>query len=151
MLKDIVGVVLSVIMSVLLLVVSPMYYIGVIEWARSESEALAYTRNVIDEVIDTRELTDDMLADYNLNMASLSEYYTIEITRKVKVINPDPVHAGQTYTTYMIVDDNRHYNQGDIIIVDVKQIGSNTFQMLARGLMGMTILKDDITLCGRVR
>jgi len=151
MLKDIIGAAFAVISIFFLLVVTPNFYTGAVQWARSESEAIANTRNLIDEVIDTRELTEDTLADFNIKMAALSEYYTCEIIRKVKVINPDPLNPGQTYTTYIIVDDISQYNQGDLIVVNVEQIGGNMYQNLARKLMGSAVQSDTITLCGRVR
>lgn len=149
--RNIVGNLLSVIAVFLLLYVTPLYYTGIVQWAKASSEALAYTRDLVDDVIDTRELTDDMLNDYAINMASTAEYYRYEIIRKEKCIMPDPVNAGQTYSTYIVVDDISKYNQGDKIIVRVDPVGSDMFQTLAVNIMHMTALKDGFVLPGRVR
>lgn len=149
--RDMVASVISVILITIMLFITPTYYIGIIEWARSQSEALTYTRNLIDEVIDTRELNEDTYNDYNLRMAAVDDYYDVKITRKVKCVMPDPVNAGQTYTTYIVVDDIERYNQGDIIIVEVNPISVNTFQAIASALLGMSDMTDGFTLCGRVR
>ena len=151
MIKDAVGGVISLMLAFIFLCFMPLYYTGVIQWARSESEALAATRNLIDEVIDTRQLLNDTLADYNLTIAGLPDYYTTTITRQVKIINPDPLNAGQTYTTYVTVDDNSVYDQGDFIIVEVEPFGMNVFRTMARGLFGLSIPNDGFTLAGRVR
>ena len=72
MVKDIIGNVVSAIMIVVMLFVTPMYYVGIIQWARDESQALAWTRAVVDEIIDSKELVDSTLEEYNIKMASLS-------------------------------------------------------------------------------
>ena len=149
--KNPIGTVIAIIAIFLLLFVTPNFYIGTIQWAKAQSEALSYTRNIVDEVIDTRELTQDMLDDYTLNMSSTTEYYKFEITRKIKCVMPDPVNAGKTYSTYIVVDNINEYNQGDKFIVDVEPVGVNSFQVLAASLMGMPELTDGFRLEGRVR
>lgn len=147
----IIGTVICFILAVVCLVVTPMYYIGIIEWARSESEVLSDARNLIDEVIDTRRLTEDMLADFDLALAAKSSYYRATITREVKVINPDPANPGQTYTNYIVMDKMDEWTQGDLIIVDIENIGTNIFRSMARIMLGMNIMDSDIRLVGRVR
>ena len=149
--KNVVGSILSVIAIFLQLYVTPVYYTGAILWAKAQSEALSYTRDFIDSVIDTREVTTDMLNDYSLNMSSTTEYYKFEIIRKEKCIMPDPVHPGQTYSTYIVVDDLSQFNQGDKIIVEVKPVGNNLFMTLSVNLMKMPSIRDGFRLVGRVR
>lgn len=149
--KNVISSVLSAIAIVILLFVTPAYYVGVIQTARAQSAALSYTRDLIDTVIDTRQLTTDTLEDYTLNMATTTEYYKFTITRKMRVVNPDPVEAGQTYSTYINVDDTSIYNQGDRIIVKVEPIGTNLFQSLSSSLIGLNVSAEGFTLVGRVR
>lgn len=151
MLKDILGSIFSIVTAILILFVGPMYDISIIQWARAESEAMAYTRNLIDEVIDTRQFTKDTYEDYSLNLASTSGYFDFTVTRKVKCVMPDPVNVGQTYTTYIVVDDISTYNQGDIFIVKVSAVGHNMFQTLSSSLLGLNLDSEGFTLAGRVR
>lgn len=151
MLKDVLGSIFSFIMIILMLVITPIYYVGIIQWARSEAVVNIETRNLIDEVIDTRFLIDDTLKDYNLSIAALPMNYVITISRKVKVINPDPLNPGSTYTTYVVVDDISKYEQGDFIIVNLEPVGNNLFQIISKSLMGLSIPSNSFTLAGRVR
>lgn len=149
--KNVIGTVLSAVAIIILLFVTPTYYLGIMQMAKSQSAALSYTRDLIDTVIDTRQMTQDMLEDYTLNMSSTTEFYKFTITRKMKCIMPDPVEEGQTYTTYITVDDISNFNQGDRIIINVEPVGSNLYQNLSASLMGMTISSEGFTLVGRVR
>ena len=149
--KNVISSVLSVIAIALLLFVTPQYYTGIIQWSKAQSEAIAYTRELIDTVIDTRQLTDDVLNDYTLNMASTTEYYKFTITRKVKCVMPDPKTPGQTYSTYINADDISQYNQGDRIIVEVEPVGVNTAQMISSSILGTSDISAGFRLAGRVR
>ncbi|MBQ2885838.1 MAG: hypothetical protein IJE43_19105 [Alphaproteobacteria bacterium] len=149
--KNPVGTIIAIMAIVYLIYVSPANDIGLIQWARSQSEALSYTRELIDGVIDTRLLTEDMLEDYALNMASASELYEFNITRKEKCIMPDPKHPGKTYTTYIVVDDISQYNQGDKIIVEVKPVGTNMYQKFSSAFSNTAALNKGFRLAGRVR
>ena len=151
MIKDVLGSIFSFIMIILMLVITPIYYVGIIQWARSEAVVNIETRNLIDEVIDTRFLIDDTLKDYNLSIAALPMNYVITISRKVKVINPDPLNPGSTYTTYVVVDDISKYEQGDFIVVNLEPVGNNLFQIISKSLMGLSIPSNSFTLAGRVR
>jgi hypothetical protein len=145
------GLALSMIIMVLMLLVCPLYYIGIIEMARSQEIVLAETRNVIDRVIDTREFTDEMREDYMLALASQSTYYRATITRECKVIDPDPVNPGKTRSSYLIADDTSKYVQGDIITIEVNIVGQNFFQTIARSFLGLAIREDNVRLSARVR
>lgn len=149
--KDVIGSLLSILLAFVLLGVTSIYYVGIIQWAESETQALSYTRSVIDEVIDTRELTDATKEDYDLLMSSLANYYSFEIIRQVKIVEPDPLNPGGTYTSYMTVSDNKHYEQGDLIIINVKPVGLNVAQAVGQSFLGMTSLQDGFSLAGRVR
>ena len=50
------GMVIGLILVVCMLIVSPLYYVSIIEWAKAESEIMSDTSNLIDKVIDTRVL-----------------------------------------------------------------------------------------------
>lgn len=150
--KDIIGNVTTIIAVGILLVIMPMYYTGIIQWSRSSVQVLAYTRNVIDEVIDTRNLSQDTLDDFALNLSSLSEQYSYKITRKALIIEPVPDKPGETYSVYTVTDDITKYNQGDLIIIDVEQIGTNTSLNFVRMFIDVTANEqNDFRLVGRVR
>lgn len=145
------GTVIGLILVVCMLIISPLYYVGIIEWAKSESEIMSDTSNLIDKVIDTRVLTDDMLADYNISVAAKAIKYRTVITRETKVVNPDPLNPGNTYTTYVLVDDTSIWKQGDIITITVEPISDSIYNRVSRSMLGLSVDSDGFTLSGRVR
>ena len=149
--KDVVGSVLAIFLGFILLLVTPMYYFSIIQWAKAATVALTAARNLIDEVIDTKEMDDAALANFNMDLAALSGYYTATVTRQVKVVNPHPLNPGETYTTYMTVDNNKEYDQSDFIIIEIEPLGVNISQSIARTLMGFQIPDNGVVLAGRVR
>lgn len=142
---------LNLILLILLCYVFPMMCVSVIQWARAEQEASFDTRTFIDKVIDTRQISEDMLSDYNLALASKSTYYVATIKREVKVTNPVPGNPGETYVTYMTVDNIDSWEQGDIITVEVEAVGLNYFQIIARSFFYMLFEDRSFTYSGRIR
>ena len=150
--KDVIGNVITIITIGLLLIVMPMYYTGIIQWSRASVQALALTRGVIDEVIDTRTLSEDTLDDFALELAALSEQFTYKITRKALIIEPVPDKPGETYSVYTVTDNITEYNQGDLIIIDVEQIGTNASLNFVRMFINVTSNEHgNFRLVGRVR
>lgn len=145
------GAVFLMVLVVLCLVITPMYYISIIQYAKAEDEMMSDVAIVIDKVIDTRELTEDMIADLNLSLAAKPMNYTLSITRETIVTNPDPAHPGSTYSTYIIADDIHHYRKGDIITIRVEMFGGSMMTQIAEKLLGMRVADYDYQVAGRVR
>lgn len=145
------GAVFLMVLTVLCLIITPMYYISIIQYAKAEDEMMSDVATVIDKVIDTRELTEDMIVDLNLSLAAKPMNYTLSITRETIVTNPDPAHPGSTYSVYIVADDIHHYRQGDIIIIRVEMFGSSMMTQIAEKLLGMRVADYDYQVAGRVR
>lgn len=145
------GLVIGIVLTVLLLVVTPIYYTGIVQWAKSENMMMSDVIELVDKVGDTRILTKDMLADFNLALASKPLNYTYKITRETRVVNPDPVNPGSTYTSYVPVDDISTWEQGDLITVRVEPLGESTFSTIALRLFGFTTSRDAFQITRRVR
>lgn len=149
--SSVVGIVFSIFLVVLLLVITPMYYISIVQWARSENEMMSEVSELIDKVIDTKILTTDMIADFNLSLAAKPLNYRATIARESMVVNPDPNNLGQTYSTYVITDNISEWKQGDIITITVEMIGESMFTTISSRILGLCTNKDTFTLAGRVR
>ena len=149
--RNLASTVLSVLIAFVLLCIIPIFYVSIIQYARSTVIVLSETRNLIDNVIDTRKLSEDDLADFQIGITSTNAYYNATIMRKVRVVNPDPNNPGKTYTTFVVVDDIYNYNQGDRIIVKVEPIGQSLYQVLARAFLQILVEDESFTLAGRVR
>lgn len=148
---NIIGVVLGTVLGIFLLVLFPMYQIGIYEQVSAQEQSLSYTRNLIDEVIDSRQLTESTLQNFYLNIGSASSNLSAEIIRETKVVNPDPLKPGSTYVAYLANDDIYNYNQGDLITVHVYQVGSSLTERIAMSALNLKISSIDFTLTMRVR
>ena len=146
-----IGSIIGIFIMIIISVVTPMYYIGIIEWARDETEAIYDARQFIDTVIDTRVVTDDMLADLNLAMAAKSTSFSAKIIRERQLVNPDPAKPGETYTSYVVTDDIYNWKAGDRITIELTTVGGNAFLNVAKSFLGFMIPQDEIILSGRVR
>ena len=147
--KNILSSFLSLIMMFMLLCVTPVYYWSIIDYAKTSTVLLASTRNVIDEVIDTKQLSDITYDEFLLDIATVSGYYDAKITRYKMIVNPTP--TGGTQVSYMIVDDFKTYDSGDKISVKVTPVGSSYFEAISKAFLGLSINADSFTIVGRVR
>ena len=110
----------STIVLVILLVaglyVMPMYFVSIVQWRNDYENMYTYARELTDQIIDTRQFTETMEEDFNLAIASANNTFIGKVTREVKMVNPDPSNPGETYTSYMVIEQNREYKQGDFVI-----------------------------------
>lgn len=148
--KNMIASFLSIIMLFMLLCITPVYYWSIIDYAKTSTVLLASTRNVIDEVIDTRQLTDVTLEEFTLDLATVSGYYEADIVRKKMYINPGAA-PGKEYISYFVVDDNRVYDSGDKIQITVRPVADSYFEAISKTFMGLSLGSSKFTLVGRVR
>lgn len=145
----------AVIVTIILLcigfVVLPLYYVSVIQWRNDMEIAYNEARHLTDMIIDTRQFTESMEEDFNLGIATTNCTFTCTVTREVKVVNPDPTRAGETYTSYVATENNREYKQGDFVTVEVKPIGLSPLQTVSLKLMGIDYWSMPISYTARVR
>lgn len=145
------GTAINFCIGIFLLIVIPVYGISCADWTRTQHQVLSEARNLVDEVIDSRELSASRLADFNLALAAQSVTFKSTIIREVKIVNPDPANPGRTYTTYLVTEDVNHYQQGDLITVKIEQIAPSNLEIISQRLLGIYPKSDDIILTGRVR
>ena len=145
------GLLISLILCLYLVIIFPIGCIAVVEYSRGVEMAMSDTAELLDIIADTGYLSEDMLADYSLALASNPLNFTMELTRKTEVINPDPLNPGKTYSVHMVTDDIYNWKQGDIVKISVKQVGTNLYQEIARILCMLNIPDGDFTLARSVR
>lgn len=107
--------------------------------------------NFIDEVVDSRTITDGMIDDLNVNISSHGMSVDYEITRYARSVDPDPVHSGEYYITYLKRDDWKNYAKGDKISLHFYVTGYSTTETLAHKITGMFIKDLDTTITARIR
>lgn len=149
--NDIFGKVLGALIAFILLFIAPF------TWATLSNEMVARRtimnemQTFIDETIDSRQVTDAQLEDLYLGISGLGPVLDVEVSRYVRVVDPDPKIDGGIYTTYVYSDDNRVYNQGDKVKLRVHAIGYTGTQKVLRSTIGAWLPKIDYTFSARVR
>lgn len=149
--NDIAGNFIGVLLAFALTVIMPFTIVAVETDMMERRLVVNNVSEFIDGVVDSRVVSDSELESLNLELASYGMTLDYEIKRYAQSADPDPTREGSYTTTYMLQDDNRHYEQGDKISVHVESIGYSSTISLARRLTGVFIKDFDVTLTARVR
>lgn len=148
--------VLSVILLFLSLIVLPIYFVSIINYRDDLNTVQTASRNFIDRAIDTKEITEDMVADLNLQLASCNSTFTYTVSKEVKVTNPKGDGSGEVVTTWIYTDVNdglvgTTFASGDFVTITVRQVGISVFQRLSSGFLGTQYHTRECNLSGMVR
>jgi hypothetical protein len=149
--NDIAGKVISLIICFIMLIAAPLTLVSVSEDMTSRRSVLNEVSNFIDEVVDTKTISDDRLADFNLGIASHGLLLNVTVKREKRVTNPDPDSEGKTYTRYLPVTNIYDYQTGDIVKVEIRQLGYNGRQRFIQRLTRLRTPPLNFSLAGRVR
>ncbi len=148
---DIIGKFLGIALAFVLLVVAPFIEYTAQQTSLDSRAIVSVVNNFIDEVVDSREITDSMLRQFNADLAQYSIAVDYEIIRERRVIDPDPLNPGEYYPSMVVTDDNRHYEQGDHITVHIYEVGTSASASIAYRLARVTQPRLDYTFSARVR
>ena len=154
MAKNFVSVIIQVILIIVGFVFMALYYIGLIDTSRAQTVLLNEAQLVLDKISDSKEITQADMDDYALAFASTSVPVKFAIIRKVKAVNPDPLSTTipkRTITTWIPTNNINNWEQGDIVVVKVEQLGNSFSQDFARRVLGAQINKIDFQLSRMVR
>lgn len=105
----------------------------------------------VDGVVDSRQITESELREFNAKIASYGFTVDYTISRLVRSVNPDPLNSGEYVTTWIEVDDNMNYNQGDKIVVHVWQVGNTRSQNVLSGIISQWVPRFDEQVPARIR
>lgn len=151
------GLVLVVVMYCVEFLLFTYYVIGCHSYIASWHTMMNETRNFIDEVIDTREITPQMEEDFALALASGDVVYHADIYREIKKIDPDPANLGSatkvggTVTSWVVVDDYSKFNTGDRIVVEASPVSVGPYEAIANLILRLPADKAKIVKSARVR
>ena len=106
--------------------------------------------NFIDEVVDSRQITDSMIDELNVNLASYGMQVNYEVVRYARNVDSDPLKSGGYYVSYVPVND-WDFEKGDKISVHVWVTGYSTAEGLSHKISGMYVKQFDETFTARVR
>ena len=146
---DIPGKFIGLLLAFLLLVVVPFTNTSIEEELIDRRAIVMDVTNFIDQVVDSRQLTDLELREFNTKLASYGLTVDYEITRYEASVNPG---SGQnTVTTYFPSKDFSTWNTGDRIAVHVWTTGYSGPQVLSHALTGIYMSNLDTTFVARIR
>lgn len=149
--QDVFGKVLGVMLAFILLFFAPFTMVTLSNEMVARRTIMNEMQTFIDEVIDTRAVTDSQLEELYLGISGLGPICDVEVSRYVRTVDPDPVNAGKIYTTYVYSENNTEYNQGDKVSLRVHAIGYTGAAKMLRPFIGAWVAPIDYTFTARVR
>lgn len=149
--NDIPGKFIGLLLAFVLTVVMPFVNTTVELEMLDRRSIITDTTNFIDEVIDSRQITDAMLKEFHTNISSYGVNVDYEITHLKRTVNPDPANPDAYYTNYVPVSNDYPWEKGDRISVRVYTVGYSSTQTLAHKLIGLFISELDRTIVARIR
>lgn len=148
--SDFVGKAIAIIISFTLCFIGPTAVFVAFNTGFTNQKLINEVQMFVDEVIDTKQISSEQLADFQLGINSYGPIVDVTIKRYVKTIEPEPTKGG-TYTTYVMADNVNKYNQGDQVKVTVKTVGYTGLQRLIMSTIGLLSPKFEYTVTARVR
>lgn len=148
---DIPGKIIGLVLAFVLTVLMPFVTVTVENEMLDRRLIINDVSNFLDEVVDSRNVTDAMLEELNVNLASYGMTVDYEIKHYKRSVNADPTSDSDYYTTYVPSDDIRNYTKGDKISIRVYTVGYSATESLVHKLTGMFVQDLDETITARVR
>ena len=150
--NDLPGKFIGLLLAFVLTVIMPFVTVTVENEMLDRRLIITDVTSFIDEVVDSRVITDGMIDELNVRLASYGMSVDYEIDHYARSINVDPLEGADTYyTTYTKVDDVYNYKKGDKISVRVFTTSYSATEALAHKLTGMFVKDLDTTITARVR
>lgn len=149
--NDIPGKFIGIILAFVLAVVVPFVNTTVEQEMLDRRCIVMDVTNFIDEVVDSRQITDAMKRELNTSLASYGTTVDYTITHYRRTVNPDPANPDSYYTNYVVVGDQEPWLKGDRIAVTIKTLGYSPTETIAHKLTGMFVPDLDRTIAARIR
>lgn len=150
--RDIPGKLIGIFVAVALMIVMPFVTVTVESGMIDRREIIMAVTDFIDEVVDSRNITDAMLSELNTSISSHGILVDYEIEHYCRSVDPDPLSAGDYYTTFVKdITNSREFQKGDKISVHVYSTGYSAAETISHKLAGLFIPKLDETLTARIR
>lgn len=149
--SDLPGKIIGILLAFVLCVIAPFVLINVQDEMLDRRMIINNVSDFIDEVIDSREITDTALKELNISLASYGITVDYEIKRYARTVDYDPISDSDYSVNYVLVTDNKHYEKGDKISIHVYTVGYSSTNALAHKLVGMFVRDLDETITARIR
>ena len=147
--SDLFSKILGIILAFILLAFAPMTIQALSNDLTMKRASINEVTNFINKVTDSGKITDAELSDFYLGCASNGVVADVKVKRYRRIVNPDG--AGGTVTTYVLSNDSKNYDQGDVIEVSFKAVDYTGAQRILWQLLKLAQPKFEFTLAGKVR
>lgn len=151
MASDIPGKLIGLILAFVLVILMPFVTVTVENEMLDRRLIVTDVTNFIDEVIDSRNITDAMIDELNVNLAKYGMSVDYEIIHYGRSVNVDPTSSDDYFVTYVKKDDIRNYSKGDKISIHVYTTSYSASEYLAHKVTGMFVKDLDVTITARIR
>ncbi len=148
---DIPGKFIGLLLAFVLTVIMPFVTVTVENEMLDRRLIITDVTNFIDEVVDSRNITDGMIDELNVKLAQYGQSVDYEISHYKRTVNVDPVKSGSYYTTYVKTNNTSSYEKGDKISVHVYTTSYSATEAVAHRLTGMFVKDLDTTITARIR
>ncbi len=136
---------------VLVLIVLMLCNVMVADQLQARRSIVAEVTNFVDEVSDSGVLNEKKVSDLYLACNAYGPACNVTITRYTRQVNPKPGATGETYTTYAVSGNIYSWNQGDLIKVDVDEVGYTSLSYFIYMTTKLSMRPVDFELTGRIR
>lgn len=149
--RGFIGKFIAAVLIFLLLVVVPFVNTAVTEENANRILLLYDVTEFIDEIVDSRTVTESMVKTLNTKIAAYGIPVDYTIEREMIDVEPDPLNSGKYYPAYIATDETTNFNQGDHVIVHLYSTSSSTPMSLAQHVANIYAGKIDVKLSARIR
>lgn len=150
MLRDLPGKFIGLILAFVLCIIVPFITLTTESEMLNNRLMVADITDFIDGVVDSRQITDAMLTELNVKLASYGKAVDYDIVRYARSIDADPVNPGEYYVSFLERDDY-NFAKGDKIYIHVYTVGHGTSESLSQKISGIYMKDFDVTMTARIR
>lgn len=118
----------GIILLFLMLVVAPLLNIYGTQEMENRMETLNDVSEFLDKVTDKGEITEDDLNEFYLAVESHGMTLDVRVERLVKTATL--LDNGTVSTAYIVADDSRNLNVGDIVKVELRELSTTPYRKL---------------------
>ncbi len=147
--SDFINKVVTIILIFIMLVLAPLLISYMTTDMRAQRLVLNDVTNFIDRVTDKGSITNEDIDQLYLDINSHGLVLDATVKRLVRAASMDP--DGTVKTVYFAVDDLSVMNPGDVIQVNISEIGVSTSRRLTYNLLRVDNGQFKFTLAGTVR
>jgi hypothetical protein len=147
--SDILSKILGIVLAFILLAFAPLTINMLSNDLTSKRESINEVTNFIDMVTVSGRITDNELKTFYAGCASHGIAFDVKIKRFQKIINPSNI--GGTSVSYILNDNIKSFDKGDIVQVNLKAVDLSGSQKLLWQFFRLSQPKFEFTLAGKVR